>query len=98
MSAIFLPSAGSPEAPTPASVHLTHLNLDLPPLSPAFSQSAVVLTGVQAGAGALQAAVSKCWMLFGLESESGQAGVASVPVNAVRRAGRPVRTRGRRHG
>lgn len=37
-------------------------------------------------------------MLLGFESEGGQAGVASVPVNAVRRAGRPVRTRGRRHG
>ncbi len=37
-------------------------------------------------------------MLFGFESEGGQAGVASVPVNAVGRAGRPVRTRGRRHG
>lgn len=37
-------------------------------------------------------------MLFGFESQGGQAGVTSVPVNAVRRAGRPVRTGGRRHG
>lgn len=37
-------------------------------------------------------------MLLGFESEGGQAGVASVPVNAVWRAGGPVRTRGRRHG
>lgn len=37
-------------------------------------------------------------MLFGFESERRQAGVARVPVNAVRGAGRPVRTGGRRHG
>lgn len=37
-------------------------------------------------------------MLFGFESECGQAGVASVPVNTVRRARRPVRTPRRRHG
>lgn len=37
-------------------------------------------------------------MLFGFESECGQAGVASVPINAVRRPGRPVRTSRGRHG
>lgn len=60
--------------------------------------SAVVLTGVQARPRALQAAVAEGRMLFGFESERGQAGVTSVPVNAVRRAGRSVRTRGRGHG
>lgn len=67
-------------------------------MGPASGPSAVVLTGVQAGPGALQTAVSKCRMLLGLESEGSQARVASVPVNAVGRAGGPVRTRGRRHG
>lgn len=75
------------------SVYLYSLNS-----GPAFGPSAVVLTGVQARAGTLQAAVSKSWMLFGFESEGGQAGVTSVPVNTVRRAGRPIRTRWRRHG
>lgn len=60
--------------------------------------SAVVLTGVQAAPGALQPAVSERRVLFGFESERGQAGVASVPVNAVRGAGRPVRASRGRHG
>lgn len=64
----------------------------------ASDPSAVVLTGVQAGSGALQPAVSERRVLFGFESECSQAGVASVPVNAVGRAGRPVRTSRGRHG
>lgn len=63
-----------------------------------FDPSTIILTGVQAGAGALQAAVSKSRMLFGFESECRQAGVASVPVNAVRRAGRAIRAGRGRHG
>lgn len=63
-----------------------------------FVPSAVVLTGVQARPGTLQAAVSKRRVLLGFESQGGQAGVARVPVDAVRGAGGSVRTRGRRHG
>lgn len=64
----------------------------------ASGPSAVVLTGVQAAPGALQPAVSERRVLFGFESERGQAGVASVPVNAVRRTGRPIRASRGRHG
>lgn len=63
-----------------------------------LAPSAVVLTGVQAGPGALQAAVPERRVLLGLESQGGQAGVARVPVHAVGGAGGPVGTRGGRHG
>ena len=103
----FVPSAGGLSSDPPVSVGNTRVFRRVSPgpcvssssSSPSpSSSSAVVLTGVQAGSGALQPAVSERRVLFGFESESSQAGVASVPVNAVGRAGRPVRTRRGRHG
>ncbi|KAG8128605.1 hypothetical protein E2320_015418 [Naja naja] len=49
-------------------------------------------------AGALQAAVAEVRVLLGLQPQAGQAGVASVPVDAVRGARRAVGAGGSRHG